>query len=118
MAWLEDNSGCFPMKATAASLYDLLWKKEKWTEAIFDVKVSTLLKYNVEAFFLQLIAAGMLSADRVCIGRGEFDLMWTLPHEEVGVRSVKCYRMKKYWAGLNLHKPTDRRTYDHNLTIE
>ena len=36
-------------------------KREHWIHAIFDQPVSKVCKYNVEAMFLQLIAANLIS---------------------------------------------------------
>jgi len=54
----------FPMNATADNLFKLLWKVKHWTTAIFDRGFSMVFKSNVEAFFLQMIAAGFIAAER------------------------------------------------------
>ena len=48
--------------ATANALIDIVWKNEHWTDKIFNMKVRGTRKYQVEAMFLQLIAAHMILA--------------------------------------------------------
>ena len=48
--------------ATADALINLVCKNEQWTDKIFNMKVHGTRKYQVEAVFLQLIAAQMILA--------------------------------------------------------
>lgn len=50
-----------PCDATLDNLMKLVWKEEHWIHSIFDRAMSTVNKYNVEAMFLQLIAAELIS---------------------------------------------------------
>ena len=48
--------------STVKELLDLVWKKDQWRFVIFQVLVYSIKKYNVEAMFVQLIAARFLEA--------------------------------------------------------
>ena len=118
VAWLDGVRDQFPLKATAHDIFDLLYKNKFWTESIFDVTVGTLNKYNIEAFLLQLIATGVLNAEKRGDQHNGFELFWVLCDEErnEGARRVKCYTIDSYWDSVCTHNETDRRQYKHDLS--
>ncbi len=64
VAWMESAEvrDVLPVKATLNNICDLIWNQRHWMECMFDRGHMTINKYNVEAFLLQLIAAGFLEA--------------------------------------------------------
>ena len=57
-----------PCNASYESLMSVVWnsdktKREHWMKAIFDKPMNDVCKYNVEAMFLQLLAAGLIAID-------------------------------------------------------
>ena len=79
LRWFDSGEvrDTFPMKATVKNLMDLLWKKEACTNGIFDLAVSTVNKYNVEAFFLQLIGLKFIAIEK----RRDNNLYWIICRE-------------------------------------
>ena len=93
----------FPMNATADNLFKLLWKRKHWTTAIFDRGFSMVLKSNVEAFFLQMIAAGFIAAERK-----NGNLLWVVCRERLNEYTDRLvYQNDSKWHGIHLH-PTSR----------
>ena len=73
--------------------------------AIFDKK-SGVCKYNVEAMFLQLIAAGFLGAELV---RGH--LMWVFKNiDEDAAFLTKAYKIDAKWYGIHLADGKEKKT--------
>ena len=90
--------------ATEQGLLNLVWKNEYWTTRIFDQKVYQTHKYNIEAMFLQLLAARFIAAK--CTDDG---IHWMIGRED----STAAYPPYRYiaevnWAGINL-LPTNYR---------
>ena len=91
------------MNATADNLFKLLWKVKHWTTAIFDCGFSMVLKLNVEAFFLQMIAAGFIAAERK-----NGNMLWVVCREPVNEYTDRLvYQNDSKWHGIHLH-PTSR----------
>ena len=101
-------------------LTNLLWNDPTSIEEIFNVKKGSLGKYNVEALFLQLIAAEIISIKV----RSNGSMQWVFNREtkvvvdddnEMGdiddagdniaieVENVHSYKIDKYWVGVNMH---------------
>ena len=95
-----------------------MWKNKFWTEAIFDITLGTMNKYNLESFYLQLIACGILAAEKRGDRKNGFDLYWVLCDEERndGARRVKCYTIDSYWNSVCTRNVSDRRQYNHNFS--
>ena len=72
----------------------------------YSTKKTTICKYNVEAMFLQLIAADILDAKP-----HEGKLKWTLSHASTLVTSQFLYEKETNWCGIDLIRP-DKRKYD------
>ena len=62
-----------PAKATSDNLFELLWQKEKFTNAIFDRPMSKVRKYHLEAFFIHLVAVEFIGLEK----RGD-ELFWNV----------------------------------------
>ena len=72
VAWLQSPTICdvFPIMGTpndiagfCNKLTTLLWNSERNIQAIFDIKKSSITKAQIGCFFLQLIAADIISID-------------------------------------------------------
>ena len=50
VALFENVCNTFPMKATTNGLFNLLYKNNLWTEAIFDYAIGSINKYHIESF--------------------------------------------------------------------
>ena len=96
--------------ATYDNLVKLVWDNETWIEQIFDLKKRTICKYNVEAMFLQLIAAGILDARPV-----RRELKWVLSRQTNSVVSAFTYESVANWSGISLMDPTKKR--NHKLLV-
>ena len=94
--------------ATYDNLVKLVWDNDTWIEQIFDKKKSSIYKYNVEAMFLQLIAADIIDAKPV---RGE--LKWVLSRQAASVVSAFKYEVDANWSGITILDPT--KTRNHKL---
>ena len=96
LKWFDSVDG-FPMPATIDNLMTQVWNQSHFMIAIFDKK-SGVCKYNVEAMFLQLIAAGFLGAELV---RGH--LMWVFKNiDEDAAFLTKAYKIDAKWYGIHL----------------
>ena len=60
------KDGTLPTKASAANLFDTLWKIGKWINTILDKTESSVNKCNMEALFLQ-----MFDAKFICVKKGQ-----------------------------------------------
>ena len=69
---------------------------EMWIVQIFDKKKHSIRKYNVEAMFLQLIAA-----DIIGIEKNNNTLMWTISRQG-DYYSPPRYCMDECWSGIDL----------------
>ena len=101
VAWFNSVAvrDAFPMDATMDNLFGLLWGVGHWVTAIFDKGVSTVNKYNVESFFLQLIGSRIIEA-RLLKG----NLKWVFCHERVNeYTDILCYTKESYRTGVQLH---------------
>ena len=98
------------MKATLDNMFGLVCGQTYWIKAIFDRSPSTIYKYNIEAFLLQLIAVGIISAVR----RGD-QLHWVLVCDVVTVDGceikIPLYEKDMTWEGMHLVKDTVTRKY-------
>ena len=101
--WLDFVRDTLPVKATVDNLFGLLWKQTEWVNAIFDKGESTVKKYNVEAFLLQLIAAKFITARKASLvphqSRFGTDLIWILVKNGTKLH----YKLDNRWLGINLH---------------
>ena len=78
-------------------LIDLVWEKEYWTNCIFDLKVYKTNQTNIEAMFLQLLAARFIVAKQ-----HNHAHIWTIAREESNdPYPPYCYISSKNWAGVN-----------------
>ena len=97
----------FPMDATVDNLFQLLWKIKHWTKAIFDRGFSMVLKSHVEAFFLQLIAAGFMAAKRI-----NGNMNWVICREKINEYTDRLvYENDSKWHGNHLLPTTRVRKY-------
>ena len=86
--------------ANAATLMACVWKSELWANTIFRLPLSKIKKYNVEAMFLQLLAAGLIEAVR-----GDAGLVWRLGRkDDMCPMSEHRYEQDDSWAGIVIHK--------------
>ena len=110
-----DNIGEFPCDATYDKLMSLVSTSKYWTQAIFDVKCSTLCKYHYEAMYLQLIAAGLIRAET---WRG--NLSWVICREESTADMMFppfCYRDSNNWKGISLVRTSKKRAFTCDSTV-
>ena len=63
IAWFK-SVNVFPCKATVANLMEMVWGQKKFIVGIFDSAESVITKHNIESMFMQLIAAGPITAER------------------------------------------------------
>ena len=89
-------------------IYNNVYKNDHWTKEIFDLKVSTVAKFHVEAMFLQLIAAGILGTE-VRDGR----LFWSVIRQNVkGHYPPHNWKLDDSWIGVWLYNDSDKRKYN------
>lgn len=91
-------------KATYDNLVNLVWNNDTWIEQIFDKKRGSICKYNVEAMFLQLIAADILDAKP----RND-ELKWVLSRQTSSVVSPFNYELDANWSGIDVIDPKKRK---------
>ena len=108
--FLEDSGG-FNKDATVDNLLDLVKNSEHWKKAIFDIAPGSVYKYHVEAMFLQLIAAQLISAE---IESGK--LVWKVSRDKEKRNAFPPYRWKdtKNWDGIYLRDEGKERKYKIN----
>ena len=81
-------------------------KIEKWIKAVFDLV--TVNKYNVEAFFLQMIGAEFITVKR----KGD-EVWWVISSTKVSdLKTIDNFEGDN-WSGINLHP--DTRNWQYNL---
>ena len=126
--WFESEKvqSAMPLEVTydnnGDSLTNLLWSDPTSIEEIFNAKKGSLGKYNVEALFLQLIAAEIISIKV----RSNGSMQWVFNREKkvvvddvddkemgdidnagdniaIEVENVHSYKIDKYWVGVNIH---------------
>ena len=62
---IDEYTSGIPSKATVDNIINTIWGQRHWIEAIFDLKESTITKYNVQELFFQLIPAKLIGAKRI-----------------------------------------------------
>ena len=107
------NSGTvrdtFPMDSNENNLYKLLWKVKHWTVAIFDVAVSNIRKSHIQAFFLQMIAAGFIASQRK-----SGTMKWVVCREHInGYSDRLVYENIERWS--NVHTYPEGRTRSNKM---
>ena len=107
------NSGtvrdAFPMDPNVDNLFKLLWKVKHWTVAIFDVAVSNVRKSHIEAFFLQMIAAGFIA-----VQRKSGSMKWVVCREPTNRYSDRLvYENIDRWS--NVHTYPEGRTRSNRM---
>ena len=81
------------------NLYTLLWKVKHWTVAIFVVAVSKIRKSHIEAFFLQMIAAGFIAAQRK-----SGTMTWVMCREPInGYSDRLVYENIERWSNVHMY---------------
>ena len=101
VTFLENEDG-LPCEATYDNLIGLVYKNEHWTKEIFDVKVSSVPKFSIEAMFLQLIAANLLSVDVI---KGK--LMWIVSRQNIkGRYPPHNWKLDTSWISVWLQSKT------------
>ena len=106
--WLREcpRDGRLPCKGSIKNLFDSLHKIEKWIKAVFDLV--TVNKYNVEAFFLQMIGAEFITVKR----KGD-EVWWVISSTKVSdLKTIDNFEGDN-WSGINLHP--DTRNWQYNL---
>jgi hypothetical protein len=101
LRWFDSGEvrDTFPMKANVNNLTELLWKKESYTNGIFNLAVSTVNKYNVEAFFLQLIGLKFIALEK----RKDGILYWVIGRERTNeFMQTPLYKLDCNWKGINI----------------
>ena len=92
-------------------LVDLLYKDNDWTERVFAIK--TVSKYNVAAFFFQLIATKILSFEWV----GTTKLVCVI--SRVGTSTVFNYEKITFWEGFEFRtKAIGKRMIKYEVLLQ
>ena len=87
-----------PWDATMDNLMNQVWGQEHWMKAIFDRVQSSVRKYNVEAIFLQLIAARSIG-----IEKRNSKFVWVTKQKETqSAFSSFNYDDNACWCGIYL----------------
>jgi hypothetical protein len=86
--------------ATTNGLLALVWKNKHWTHQIFRKKMYQVKRTNIEAFFLQLIAADFMRAD---VDRDKKSLCWSICREKGSQEYLPFrYLNDENWNGIAL----------------
>ena len=94
-----------PCDATMENLMKQVWGQEHWMKAIFDRVQSSVRKYNVEAMFLQLIAARLIG-----IEKRNSKLVWVVKKKETqSAFSSFNYDDESCWGGVYLETDAIRK---------
>ena len=96
-----------------SSISDLIWGDSFWIERIFDRAASGVKKYNIDALFYSLAAAGIVK-----IEKRDRVVQWALPYEpKEDNRYIRVYNYEKNesWRGVNLYPETRPRRRGHSV---
>ena len=86
----------------------LVWKNEHWTKAIFDLAPGSVYKYHVEAMFLQLRAANLLSIHVI-----EGTLKWVVARQNKKCRyPPHNWKLDECWNGVWLQDSKAKRRHN------
>ena len=106
MMWFRFVDG-MPCDATFDNIIEKVWNQEHWVKCIFDKAQSGIRKYNVEAMFLQLIAAKLIGI----VLKGD-KTQWQISRKDTDFGMPQyCYDDPTYWDGVYLEPDANPRQY-------
>ena len=113
----------FPIRGTVDkldefcnNLVDLVWQKKKTVLALFDrARNSTIAKHHVHCFFLQLIAADIISLKVISAET----VLWTISRETLPGRPIATekYNNLVNWYGVHIFPTTYKRS-NKNISFD